>query len=147
MRPPKPLQDRQTRRHQNSSQAECAGSIPVTRSARERHCSTIELEVPVLYESGYSIHARATWATDPTSALALPFQNDAQLVPSCARVSGSFNRRGIFGGSLHADRWPGWLRPGMRAGSRVIGARTISATHLRSRGGGQPLFGRLSGSC
>ena len=32
LRPPIPLQDWRTRRHKNSSQAECAGSIPVTRS-------------------------------------------------------------------------------------------------------------------
>ena len=44
MRPPKPLQDTETRWEKNSSQADSAGSIPVTRSTREKRCSGIELE-------------------------------------------------------------------------------------------------------
>src|SRR5450631_3361193 len=42
MRPPKPLQDRETRWDKNSSQADSAGSIPVTRSTREKRCNTSE---------------------------------------------------------------------------------------------------------
>jgi hypothetical protein len=49
---PLPMQEN-TAGRRTLSQAECAGPIPVTRSTGERHCSTVELEALVLYESGY----------------------------------------------------------------------------------------------
>jgi hypothetical protein len=42
LRPPISLQDTETRGDKNSSQADSAGSIPVTRSTREQRCSTSE---------------------------------------------------------------------------------------------------------
>jgi len=42
LRPPILLQHRRRRRHKNSSQADSAGSIPVTRSTREKCCNTSE---------------------------------------------------------------------------------------------------------
>jgi hypothetical protein len=42
LRPPISLQDKETREDKNSSQADSAGSIPVTRSISEKRCSTSE---------------------------------------------------------------------------------------------------------
>jgi hypothetical protein len=69
----------------NSSQADSAGSIPVTRSKHEKRCSTGEFED----SSSPLICIRSMlgplWATDiHTSTLTLQFQKDAQLVLSCS---------------------------------------------------------------
>jgi hypothetical protein len=44
LRPPISLQDTETRWDKNSSQADSAGSIPVTRSTHEKRCSTSEFD-------------------------------------------------------------------------------------------------------
>ena len=85
MRPPKPLQHTRTRWDKNSSQADSAGSIPVTRSIREKCCSRTELEdsrsLPLCVSGSGTGHCGPHLSTprDPPSG-----SEDAQLVSSCS---------------------------------------------------------------
>ena len=78
--------------HNFHSQAECAGSIPVTRSTRGKRCSTIELEDPSFLL--IRVFGRCLGCHPSAS-------QDAQLVPFVFQGLGSSNRTGIFGGFLH----------------------------------------------
>src|SRR5664279_4508472 len=83
--PPKPLQHTRTRWDKNSSQADSAGSIPVTRSTREKRCSR------TIFEGFRSVsdprfgprpgHFGPHLSTPRHSPSA---SEDAQLVPSCS---------------------------------------------------------------